>query len=92
MLITKQEDTDLKHFSNPKAFIEYSNGVDDICKSITECNPNKKQKVLTVFHDMVTDMLNNKKLNPIVTELLIRGIKLKICFYYKILFFCIKKY
>ena len=41
-------------------------------------NPGKKQKVLIVFDDMIADMINNKKLNPIVTELFIRGRKLNI--------------
>ena len=38
----------------------------------------KKRKVLIVFDDMNADMINNKKLNPIVTELFIRGGKLNI--------------
>ena len=33
-----------------------------------------------VFNDMIADMLNNKKLNPIVTELFIRGRELNISF------------
>ena len=59
-------------------FIEYSNDMDLISKNIEEYNPNKKCKILIVFDDMIADMLNNKKLNPIVTELLIRGRKLNI--------------
>ena len=51
--------------------------MDDIYKNIQECNPNKKQKILIVF-DMIADMLSNKKLNPIVRELFIRGRKLNI--------------
>ena len=35
-------------------------------------------KILIVFGDMIADMLSNKKLNPIVTELFIRGRKLNI--------------
>ena len=50
--------------------------MDDIYKNIEECNPNKKQKILMVFDDMITDTLSNKKLNLIVTELFIRGRKL----------------
>ena len=46
--------------------------MDDIYKNIEENNPNKKQKVLIVFDDMVADMLSNNRLNPIVTELFIR--------------------
>ena len=38
----------------------------------------KKRKVLTVFDDMIADMINNIKLNFIVTELFIRDIKLNI--------------
>ena len=33
---------------------------------------------MIVFDDMIADMLSNKKLNPIVTELFIRGRKLNI--------------
>ena len=50
----------------------------DIYENIEEYNPNKKREILMVFDDMVADMLNNKNLNPIVTELFIRGRKLKI--------------
>ena len=50
----------------------------DIYKNIEDYNPNKKRKILIVFDDMIADMLSNEKLNPIVTELLIRGRKLNI--------------
>ena len=49
----------------------------DVCKNIANYNPNKKRKVLIVFH-MIADMINNKYLNPIVTELFIKGRKLNI--------------
>ena len=52
--------------------------MDNIYKNIEEYNPNKKRKILIVFDDMIADMLNNKNLNPIVTELFIRGRKLHI--------------
>ena len=52
--------------------------MDDIYKNIEEFNPNKKRKILIVFDYMITDMLNNKKLNPIVIELFIRERKLNI--------------
>ena len=41
-------------------------------------NTTKKQKILIVFDDMIPDMLSNKRFNPIVTELFIRGRKLNI--------------
>ena len=34
--------------------------------------------MLIVLDDMIADMINNKKLNPVVTELFIRGRKLNI--------------
>ena len=40
-------------------------------KYIEEYNPNKKRKTLFIFDDMIADVLSNKKLNPIVTELFI---------------------
>ena len=77
-LINKQESTDLKHLNDSKDFTEYSNDMDDIHKNIEEYNRSKKQKILIVFNDMNADMLSNKKLNPIVTKLFIRGRKLNI--------------
>ena len=52
--------------------------MDDVYKNIKEYNPNKKRKILIVFDEMIADMLRNKKLNPVVTELFIRGTKLNI--------------
>ena len=57
--------------------MEYSNDI-NIYQNIEEYNPNKKQKILIVFGDMIPDMLSNKKFKSIVTELFIRGRKLKI--------------
>ena len=54
--------------------------MDDSYENIKECNPNKKRKILIVFDDMIDDTSTNKKLNPIVTELFIRGRKLNISF------------
>ena len=52
--------------------------MDKIDKNIKEQNPNKKRKILIVFDDTIADVLNNKSLNPIETELLIRSRKLTI--------------
>ena len=62
-VINKREKVGLEYFSDPKAFMEYSNGM---------------LGILIVFDDMMADMINNKKLNPIVIELFIRGRKLYI--------------
>ena len=58
--------------------MEYSNDMQDVYKTIEDCNAIKKCKILIVFDDMIADMINNNKLNPIVTELFIRGRKLNI--------------
>ena len=42
-LINKRESTGLKHFNDPKAFIEYSNDMHETYKNIEEYNPNKKR-------------------------------------------------
>ena len=49
-----------------------------VYKNIDDYNPDKENKILIVFGDMVADMIHNKKLNSIVTELFIRGRKLNI--------------
>ena len=74
-LINKRESTGLEHFNDPKAFIEYSNDMQNVYKTIDEYNVDKELKILIVFYDMIADMINNKKLNSMVTELFIRGRK-----------------
>ena len=49
-----------------------------VYKNIEEYNLGKKRKVFIVFNDIIADMIINKKLNPAVTELLIRDSKLNI--------------
>ena len=51
----------------------------DVYKNIEKYNPNKERQVLIVFDDMIADLINNKKFNPVVTELFIRGRTLNIC-------------
>ena len=50
----------------------------DVYKNIDNYNPDKENKILLVFDDTIADMIHNKKLNSIVTELFIRGRKLNI--------------
>ena len=50
----------------------------DVYKNIKNYNHHKENKTLIVFDDMIADIINNKKLNSIVTELFIRGRKLNI--------------
>ena len=58
-----------------KILIEYTNDIGNIYKNIAKYNPNKNCKIVIVFDDIIPDMLSNKKINPILTELFIRGRK-----------------
>ena len=58
--------------------MEYSNDMQDVYKNTENYNLGKQRKVLIVFDDMIADMINNKRLNPIATELYVRGRKLNI--------------
>ena len=75
-LINKREDVGIDHFNDPKAFIEYSNDMYYVYKNIDGYNRDKENKILIVFDYMIADMIHNKKLDTIVTELFIRGRKL----------------
>ena len=50
----------------------------DVYENSNEYNPNKENKILIVFDDMIADITKNKKLDSIVTELYIRGRKINI--------------
>ena len=77
-LINIREKVGIDHFDDPKAFTEYSNDMHDVYKNIGEYNIDKERKILIVFDDMIADIINNKKLDSVVTELFIRGRKLNI--------------
>ena len=68
----------IDHFNDPKAFIEYSNDMHDVYKNINEYNPDGDNKNLIVFDDVIADIINNRRLDSMVTELYIRGRKLNI--------------
>ena len=77
-LINKRKRVGINHLNDRKAFIEYSNDIHDVYKNTDEYNRDKENKILIVFDNMIADMIHNKKLNSIVTELFIRGGKLNI--------------
>ena len=56
-LVNKREKVGLDHFKDPRAFIEYSNDMQDIYKNIEDYNPGKKRKILTVCDGMVAVMI-----------------------------------
>ena len=70
-LINKREKVGLNHYNDPKVFIKYSNYMQDVYKNIDEYNTDKECKILIVFDGMIAGMINNKKLNSLVTELLL---------------------
>ena len=77
-LINKGEGVGINYFKDLRTFIEYSNDMGSVYKNINNCNPDKEKKVLIVSDDMITDMIQNKKLNSVVTESFISGRKLNI--------------
>ena len=79
-LIKNSEEVGLKHLKNAKTFIKYSNDVKDVNSSTEEYNSGKERKVLIVFDDMIADMISNKKLHPVVIELLIRKLNISLMF------------
>ena len=72
-LINKREGVGINHFNDPKAFIEYSNDMHDVYGNINDYNPDKENKILTGFDDMIADVINNKKLNSIVILFLLHN-------------------
>ena len=56
MLINGREKIEIKTLKNPKAFIDYSQKIDDIYENLEDYNPTKKRRVLVVFDDMIADM------------------------------------
>ena len=71
VLMNKTESVGINHFNDPKAFIEYSNDMRNVYKNINEYNPDKEHEILIVFDVVITDMINNKKLDSIVTNCLL---------------------
>ena len=57
LLMNKRKSIYSKHCNDSIAFIEYFHGMDNIYQNIDEYNADKKLKKLTVFHDMIIDML-----------------------------------
>ena len=68
----------MKHYDDPKEFIEHLNDMQDVSKYIEEYNLGKKRKVLIVFDDTVADMISYKKLDAIVVELYILNYQKKL--------------
>ena len=83
-LLKEKKKQKKKNFKNLKAFIRYSQKSDDVYENLEDV----EEESVKVFDYIIAHMESVKKLIPIVTKLLLRGIKLKYftCFYITILF------
>ena len=77
-LLTEEKKQELIKLKNQKAFIDYSQTIDDVYQNVKDYNPMKKRKALILFDDLIAGMKANKKLSPRVTEFFLRERKLNI--------------
>ena len=77
-LINKREHAEKKNLNDPKAFIEYSNDVDDVLDDINNYNKNRDKKLLIVFDDMIADIEYNKNFKRIIKEIFYRARKINV--------------
>ena len=77
-LINRREQAGINNVDDPKAFIEYSNDMDDMLDDINNYNKNRDKKVLIVFDDMIADIEYNKNFKQIIKELFYRARKINV--------------
>ena len=77
-LINKREQAGIKNLDDAKAFIEYSDDMNDVLDDINNYNKNRDKKVLIVFDDMIADIEHNKKFERIIKELFYRARKINV--------------
>ena len=80
LLINGREKVEIENLKSSKAFIDYSQTIDDVYENLEDYNPIKKMRLLIIFNDMIADMESNENLTPVATELFLRGRKLNILF------------
>ena len=91
-LIDKREKAGINFSSDPNAFIEHSDSMDDILSSIEDYSKKRKRKVLIIFDDMISHVMSDKKAQQILKNLFIRCRKLNISLFFNtILFFSTKR-
>ena len=84
-LIKMREKVGIDHHNDPRVYIKYSNDMRDVYKNINHYNPDKENKILIVFDDMIAvDIIHNKTVDSMVTELFIRDRKLNISLVFKV--------
>ena len=77
-LINKREQVGIKNLNDPRAFIEYSDDMNDVLNDINNYNKNRDKKVLIAFDDMIADIEYNKNFKQIIKELFYRAQKINV--------------
>ena len=77
-LINKRKQAGIKDLNDPKAFIEYSDDMNNVLDDINNYNKNRDKKVLIVFDDMIADIEYNKNFTRIIKELFYRARKINV--------------
>ena len=54
-MIKIREKVGIDHHNDLRAYLEYSNDMCDVYKNINYSNPDKENKILIVFDDMIAD-------------------------------------
>ena len=85
--VKTREGVGIKHLNDPKAFIEYSQYMGDLYNNINYNNPNRKRNILIVLHDIIADILTNKKIEAIIKELFLMCRTLISCINVSLVFF-----
>ena len=85
LLINGRDKKRIEKTKETKTLVDYSQTIDDVCENLEGYIPTKKRKELLMFDDMIADTKANKILRYIVTELFLRGRKLKISLYHDII-------
>ena len=68
--IRNRENAGIKHLNDTKAFIEFSNTMNDVYENINNYNPKRKRQILIVFEDMIAEIMTNKEFQSIIKEYL----------------------
>ena len=78
----KKKEAGIKNVNDPTAFIECSNAMDDILENIEDYNKNRKRKILTIFDDMISHVMSDKKAQRVLKDLFIRCRRLNISLFF----------
>ena len=77
LLINRREKVGIENLKNAKAFIGYSQKVDDVFETLKDYNPTKKGGVLIMFDDVIADM-ESIKINSYSHRIVFKKKKLNI--------------